>query len=66
MDKFISRKLAVTLIYTALVAVVKATGMDVSDELLMTVAGVCAAYLAAQGWADAAESKAKGSTDENA
>lgn len=57
MSKFLSRKLIVALAYPLFVGIAKALKLDISDELLMTLAGVAASYMVAQGWADASEKK---------
>lgn len=60
MDKFLSRKLIVALAYPLFVGVAKVLKLDVSDELLMTLAGVAASYMVGQSVVDMAAKKADG------
>lgn len=55
MDKLVSRKLIVTLVYALLVALNDKIGLKMSEDALLGLAAVCGAYLAAQGWIDAKE-----------
>lgn len=50
--KFLSRKLVVALAYPLFVGIVRALKVEISDELLMALAGVAASYMVAQGWVD--------------
>jgi hypothetical protein len=55
MDKFLSRKFVVTMMFTLLVAGRDALGIKIDDDSILALAGVVAAYLAAQGWIDGKE-----------
>lgn len=57
MDKFISRKFVVTLVYALLVALNDRLGLKVSEDALLGLAGVASAYLLGQSYADAKETK---------
>lgn len=55
MGKLLSRKLAVTLLTAAIVAVNKALGLGLSEEEVLALVGLAVSYLVAQGWVDGRE-----------
>jgi hypothetical protein len=62
MSKFISRKLAITLCYGLLVALNGKLGLNITENVLMALAGAVSTYLVAQGYVDSKT----GDTDEEA
>lgn len=57
MDKLLSRKFIVTLVYMLLVAGRDSLGLDLGDGELMNITAAVVSYLAAQGWIDSREKK---------
>lgn len=55
MGKLLSRKLAVTILTVAIVALNKAFGLSLSEEEVLALVGLAVSYLVAQGWVDGRE-----------
>jgi uncharacterized membrane protein (DUF441 family) len=59
LDRLKSRKLWVTVFSSALVALVKGLGIEVSDEQIASVTAIVVAYVASQGYVDSKAAKAE-------
>lgn len=57
MEKLMSRKLAVTLLYAVIAALNTKLGLGLSENVLLSLAGVAGAYLLGQSYVDAKENK---------
>ncbi len=55
MNKFVSRKLIVTLVLAVLMAINERVGLNIPAEGLVGLSGAVAAYVLAQGHVDKAE-----------
>ena len=52
LDKLKSRKLWISVLGTAFIALAKGLSIEISDEQIMSIAGIVMAYVAGQGYVD--------------